>query len=29
MSTDARAPAVFDVQIRGARGIGADTRSFT
>ncbi|MEW5983115.1 MAG: DUF5916 domain-containing protein [Acidobacteriota bacterium] len=29
VSTDARAPVVFDVQIRGSRGIGADTRSFT
>jgi len=29
VSTDARARAVFDVQIRGSRGIGADTRSFT
>jgi hypothetical protein len=28
VSTDARKPAVFDVQIRGARGIGADTRQF-
>jgi hypothetical protein len=29
VSTDARAPVVFDVQIRGSRGIGSDTRSFT
>ncbi len=29
VSTDARAPVVFDVQIRGSRGIGADSRSFT
>ncbi len=29
VSTDARAQVVFDVQIRGSRGIGADTRSFT
>jgi len=29
VSTDARAPVVFDVQIRGSRGIGNDTRSFT
>jgi hypothetical protein len=29
VSTDPRSPAVFDVQIRGSRGIGADTRSFT
>jgi hypothetical protein len=28
VSTDARAPAVFDVQVRGARGIGDDTRLF-
>lgn len=28
VSTDARAPVVFDVQIRGSRGIGDDTRSF-
>ncbi|MEJ2503221.1 MAG: DUF5916 domain-containing protein, partial [Gemmatimonadota bacterium] len=28
VSTDARAPAVFDIQIRGARGIGDDTRLF-
>ncbi len=28
LSTDARAPAVFDVQIRGARGIGDGTRQF-
>ncbi|HSH45823.1 MAG TPA: DUF5916 domain-containing protein, partial [Longimicrobiales bacterium] len=26
VSTDPRAPAVFDVQVRGARGVGADTR---
>jgi hypothetical protein len=29
VSTDARAPVVFDVQIQGSRGIGADTRSLT
>jgi hypothetical protein len=29
VSTDARAPVVFDVQVRGTRGIGARTRSFT
>ncbi len=29
VSTDARAPVVFDVQIRGSRGIGAHTRSFS
>lgn len=27
VSTDARAPAVFDVQIEGARGVGAHTRT--
>ena len=29
VSTDARAPAVFDVQVQGAQGVGADTRSLT
>ncbi|HUG39564.1 MAG TPA: DUF5916 domain-containing protein [Longimicrobiales bacterium] len=29
LSTDARSPAVFDVQVLGVRGIGADTRSLT
>ncbi|MGK7311512.1 MAG: DUF5916 domain-containing protein [Candidatus Longimicrobiales bacterium M2_2A_002] len=28
VSTDARATAVFDIQVRGARGIGDDTRLF-
>jgi hypothetical protein len=29
VSTDARAPAVFDVQLQLSRGVGEDTRSFT
>jgi hypothetical protein len=29
VSTDARAPMVFDVEIEGSRGIGANTRSFS
>jgi hypothetical protein len=29
LSTDARSPAVFDVQVQAARGRGADTRSLT
>jgi hypothetical protein len=29
LSTDARAPAVFDVQVQASRGIGADTRSLS
>ncbi len=29
VSTDARAPAVFDVSLQGCRGIGDDTRSYT
>lgn len=29
VSTDARAPAVFDIQVRAARGVGADTRSLS
>lgn len=29
VSTDARAPVVLDVQVRGSRGVGADSRSFT
>jgi hypothetical protein len=29
LSTDARSPAVFDVQVQAARGVGADTRSLS
>jgi hypothetical protein len=29
LSTDARSPAVFDVQVQAARGVGANTRSLT
>ena len=29
VSTDARAPAVFDVQVQGVRGVEVDTRSLT
>jgi hypothetical protein len=29
VSTDARSSAVFDVQVQAARGVGADTRSFS
>jgi hypothetical protein len=29
VSTDARSPAVFDVQVQAARGVGADTRSLS